>query len=126
MPWTPDADTPTKVLARELLWAGLARLYDLEVAQDSEPMPVQRSYNGRMSTWGRGAMIDAIQVFCRLKGRVPTNQEWRTSTLYNLPSYATVYKEFKGIEGLYAAADVGGAESKPVAPRPAVRRRWKQ
>ena len=107
MPWNPDADTPTRALARSLFSEYLAQQFALASVSappsSAPPSPGGRGH-GRPPRWPRGAVIQAIQAFTRREGHVPSRQAWRVASRHHLPGYATVLALFGSLDAAYEAA----------------------
>lgn len=92
-----DTESPTRQLARTLLYEALAALGEPvtmapRASQHRTPRQAHRH-------WTRAAALDTVAAFYRQQGRFPTSREWDEAAALGLPSPWGIVKHFGTREG---------------------------
>ena len=99
--WNPHADeavSPTRLLARSLLYEALAL-----PAQHPGVPDLRRKHAG----WTAPRVRDALVCFLAQHGRPPSTQEWRHARAYGLPNVSTLTRLGLTVEGVLVTTPHG-------------------
>ena len=101
-----EQESPTRLLARDLLWEALAQAWiDLKIQEERSVVSPRK--NGRPERWTRDAILTAIRAFVSRTGTVPADPEFRQAAQHGLPARISVRKCWPSIgEAIRAAGFV--------------------
>ena len=111
-------DSPTRLLARDLLRAVRPEWYGLPVPETPHTLG-----STVVVRWTRETICNALHRFVVTYGRVPTRQDWNASRQYQIPGRSTMCTMYGSVNaGLLDVGLVPDASPRPAPPTPAAQR----